>query len=88
MDQFITIFSMFISVGVAIIGYMSHKLRSEIQEIHVMVNSRMEEALNRIDQLGEALKDEGIAVPAKPTSKEREKNGWAPRTVDEEEGDN
>jgi hypothetical protein len=60
-------------LGTAVVGYMAAKQRQDssellksVQEVHVMVNDRMSEALARIDQLDEALRTAGIAVPAKP----------------------
>lgn len=38
------------------------------KEIHDMVNSRMTEALDRIDQLNETIRDAGIVSPEKPES--------------------
>jgi type II secretory pathway component PulJ len=38
----------------------------KIQEVHVLVNQRMADALARIEQLGNALRDKGIAIPRDP----------------------
>jgi len=39
---------------------------SKIQEVHVLVNQRMADALARIEQLGNTLKDRGIDLPEDP----------------------
>lgn len=39
------------------------ELQKGMDEIHVLVNTRMREALTRIDQLHSALVDAGIEVP-------------------------
>lgn len=38
----------------------------KVQQVHVMVNSRMDEALTRIDQLHAALTAAGVDVPDRP----------------------
>jgi hypothetical protein len=38
----------------------------KIQEVHVLVNQRMADALARIEQLGNTLKDRGIDLPEDP----------------------
>lgn len=49
----------------AVVGLLT-KLRSSVKEVHVLVNDRMTEALNRIDQLIFALTAAGVKVPAQP----------------------
>lgn len=49
-------------LGTAVVGLIA-KLHRDVQEIHVMVNSRMNEALTRIDQLYGALEDAGVTPP-------------------------
>lgn len=49
----------------AVIGFLA-KLKKDVSEIHVMVNSRMEEAMARIDQLDEVLRAAGIESPIRP----------------------
>jgi hypothetical protein len=44
----------------------AEKLAQKIEVVHEVVNGNHEAALSRIDQLGAALTEAGIAVPPKP----------------------
>lgn len=63
--ELVTLLTAAVVLAGAVVGYAT-KLRKEVQEIHVMVNSRMSEALNRIDQLDDLLRSEEIVIPADP----------------------
>jgi hypothetical protein len=41
----------------------------QIQEVHLIINSRMTDALSRIEQLGNALQSSGISIPDDPSLK-------------------
>lgn len=60
-----------VATAAAIIGFLL-KLNRGMQEIHVMVNSRMQEALARIDQLHKALVDAGVVVPDHPPQDQKD----------------
>lgn len=42
----------------------------QVQEVHLLVNSRLTAALARMEQLTEALKSAGVAVPPAPPAEE------------------
>jgi hypothetical protein len=39
---------------------------SKIEEVHLMVNGRLDGLLKRVDQLTQSLRDADVAVPRKP----------------------
>lgn len=51
-----------IVLAAAIVGFLA-KLRSDVDEIHVIVNSHAKVQANRIDQLVEVLVAAGLEVP-------------------------
>ena len=53
-----------VSLAAASVGLVV-KLLSDVKKIHVMVNSRLSEALQRIDQLDDAIRDAGLIPPDK-----------------------
>lgn len=57
-----------VALVVAVVGVV--KLYFDVQEIHVMVNSRMSEAQAHIKVLRKALNDAGIEVPDAPEREE------------------
>lgn len=61
-----TIVAMFTAVVVLISAVVGLVAKREVRKIHVMVNSRMDEALARIDQLDEALHEAGVVSPDRP----------------------
>lgn len=64
-EQVLALITGVVLFATAVAGYL-FKLNRGIREIHVMVNSRMQEALTRIDQLHNALVDAGVVVPDHP----------------------
>lgn len=60
------VFSLIAAAGAAASGLYNKK---RIAEIHVVMNSRMSDALTRIEQLGNALQAQGIAIPDDPNLK-------------------
>lgn len=71
MEPSVVLVTVMVVLVAAVVGFMA-KLRKDVSEIHVMVNSRMSEAMARIDQLNEALKAAGIASPTRPPRNEEE----------------
>jgi hypothetical protein len=65
MELFVALVTAVVVLSTALVGYMA-KLRKDVSEIHVMVNSRMAEALARIEQLEQALEGAGVDSPHKP----------------------
>jgi hypothetical protein len=65
MEPFIALVTAVVVLSTALVGYMA-KLRKDVSEIHVMVNSRMAEALARIEQLEQALEGAGVDTPRRP----------------------
>lgn len=61
----IALLTALVVLATGVLGFMA-KLKKDVSEIHVMVNSRMKEALERIDQLDEALRAAGIRSPDRP----------------------
>lgn len=53
-----------LNFGALILGFL--RLRSKQNEIHVLVNSKLDAALARGVQLDSALKDAGVDVPDPP----------------------
>lgn len=54
-------------VVVVVLGAISfRRMQRQQQEIHKLVNTRMDNALNRISQLISALESQGITVPPDP----------------------
>lgn len=53
-----------LNFGGLILGFL--RLRSKQNEIHVLVNSKLDAALARCVQLDSALKDAGVDVPDPP----------------------
>ncbi len=47
-------------LGTAIVTFLT---RREVEKVHVLVNSKFTSALRRIEQLAEALRQAGVAVP-------------------------
>lgn len=45
-------------------------IKGELEAIHILVNDRMTQVLNRVDQLTLALEDADIDVPRRPTERE------------------
>jgi hypothetical protein len=62
MEPLFVLVTAVIVLATAVVGFMA-KLRKDVSEIHVMVNSQMDEAIRRIDQLVDALQAAGIDVP-------------------------
>ncbi len=62
--ELITLFTALATLATAGIGLVI-ALR-KIQQVHVIVNSRMTRKLNRIEQLTTALLGEGVQVPEDP----------------------
>lgn len=46
--------------------YLTYKSHKEVKQVHHLVNSRMTQKLNRIEQLTEALVKSNTTVPADP----------------------
>lgn len=72
MDSFIALLTGLVILATAVVGFLvklnsdAQELSKNVQEIHVMVNDRMTEALKRIDQLDETIKAAGIESPDRP----------------------
>lgn len=47
------------------------KVSNQLQEIHILVNSRLTEVLTRVDVLTKKLQDEGVEVPNDDSSRPR-----------------
>jgi hypothetical protein len=53
-----------LALATAVVGYL--KIHKGVQEIHVMVNSRLEAEQDWNDRLSAALQNAGIQVPPRP----------------------
>jgi hypothetical protein len=53
-------------IAAAIAAFTSRENKKHIAEVHVVMNSRMSDALSRIEQLGNALQSRGIVIPNDP----------------------
>ena len=51
----------------ALVSYLNHR---RITEVHMLVNARLDTALERIAQLGDSLTSAGVAIPPKPSSED------------------
>lgn len=65
MESLIVLLTAVVVLATAAVGFMA-KLRRDTREIHVMVNSRLSDALERIDQLENTLTALGIELPDRP----------------------
>ena len=54
-----------VALATTVVGFMA-KLRKDVSEIHVIVNSHATAQADRIEQLADALRAAGIDVPARP----------------------
>lgn len=52
------------SLAATLVGLVNHR---RIDEVHVLVNSRLHEVIDRADQLVAALEAAGVDVPDAPT---------------------
>lgn len=59
-----------LSLAAAALGLIV-KLLSDVRKVHVLVNSRLSEALRRIDQLDDTIRDAGLIPPDKLQPRER-----------------
>jgi hypothetical protein len=68
--DYIILVTAVLSLAAAAIGTVRsfHNSR-QIQEVHLVMNSRMTAALSRIEQLGEALQKSGVTIPPDPSLK-------------------
>lgn len=55
-----------ITLGTTVLGYLLRSLQEDVDEIHIMVNSRMDNAMKRIDQLTDTLRAAGVVPPDHP----------------------
>ena len=70
-------------VTLATVLVTSRRLRREVTQVHVVVNSKHTEALDRVDQLAAALEDAGVAIPRKPSDPRPPASGSPNRRVEE-----
>ncbi len=64
---FIILVTAILSLIAAALGaYSSMRNTRMISEVHVLMNSRMDDALTRIQQLGKALQESGVSIPDDP----------------------
>ena len=63
------ILSLFAAAIAAVRGWQNSK---QIAEVHVIMNSRMTDALSRIEQLTKALQADGVIIPDDPNLKNRQ----------------
>ncbi len=61
-DSLIALLTAAVVLSSALVGFIA-KLKKDVREIHVMVNSHAESQEDRIDQLAEALRAAGIPIP-------------------------
>jgi acid phosphatase family membrane protein YuiD len=54
------------AIVIMLIAIGFRRMQGQQQEIHELVNTRMDNALTRISQLISALESQGIAVPSDP----------------------
>jgi hypothetical protein len=70
MTQYVILATAFLSLlAAAGAAYRSWQNSRSIAEVHVSVNSRMTDALRRIEQLASVLQERGINVPDDPSLK-------------------
>lgn len=55
-----------VTLGTTVLGYLLRQLQEDVDEIHIMVNSRMDNAMKRIDQLSDTLRAAGVVPPEHP----------------------
>lgn len=63
-DGVLALLSAGVSFAAASVGLIV-KLLSDVKKVHVLVNDRLSEALERIDQLDDAIRDAGLTPPDK-----------------------
>jgi hypothetical protein len=64
MSDLVLLLTAVVALATAVVGYF--KLNKGVQEIHVMVNSRLEAEQDWNDRLSAALQNAGIQVPPRP----------------------
>jgi hypothetical protein len=65
-----------VTLGLAYIGYLRLKaqttsVRSDVRDVHTLVNNQLDTQLTRNDQLTRTLTAAGVDVPARPPEQER-----------------
>lgn len=63
MDNFVAVMSMATAVVVLVTAIVTYRTRREVRQVHVLVNSRMDAALERIEELTAALVESDTEVP-------------------------
>lgn len=59
----LTVVTAFLVLATAVVTY---RTRSDVKQVHILVNSKMTAALDRIDQLTAALRNSDTTVPEAP----------------------
>jgi len=68
MSSILTLLIGLVGLLTAVTTYLSVKNGRRIEQVHVIVNSRMTAVLERVDQLTEALEGSDTAVPPDPSA--------------------
>lgn len=58
-----------LALTTGLVGFLTKitsKVDTKIDEVHILVNDRMTEALTRIEQLSDALAGAGVEIPDSP----------------------